>query len=124
MRCMERNKVRFWFCLYKGTADLKDAKGYKTGEKRVVYSKPEECYGNISPATGTVQLQQFGNMEQYDKVLVMDNPDCPIDENSVLFVDCTPTYDKENRPQFDYTVKRVARSLNSVAYAINKVKVS
>ena len=48
--------------------------------------------------------------------------DCPIDENSVLFVDKAPSFDDAGSPQFDYVVKRVARSLNVISIAIDKVR--
>lgn len=52
-----------------------------------------------------------------------DDMSCPIDENTVLFVDSKPGY-RQGKPAFDYTVKRVAKSLNTISYAVSKVKVS
>ena len=43
-----------------------------------------------------------------------------MDENSVLFVDKEPEF-QDGIPLYDYIVKKVARSLNSVAYAIARV---
>ena len=48
---------------------------------------------------------------------------CPISEDTVLFVDKEPEYDGE-KPLYDYVVKRVAKSLNSISIAISKVNVS
>ncbi len=58
------------------------------------------------------------------KMIVLDDITCPIDENSVLFVDKQPEKDDEGNLLFDYIVKKVARSLNSVSIAISKVAVS
>lgn len=63
------------------------------------------------------------NLDSYDKVLITDDMSCPIDENTVLFVDSKPGY-RQGKPAFDYTVKRVAKSLNTISYAVSKVKVS
>ena len=79
---------------------------------------------NISPATGVSQVEQFGKELKYDKVIVLDDITCPIDENSVLFVDKQPEKDDDGNLLFDYIVKKVARSLNSVSIAISKVEVS
>ena len=49
--------------------------------------------------------------------------DCPIAEDTVLFVDKNPEY-KDGKPLYDYIVKRVAKSLNSISIAISKVNVS
>ena len=65
----------------------------------------------------------FGNLESYDKVLITDDMNCPIDENTVLFIDKEPQVVKD-KPLYDYTVKRVAKSLNSISIAVSKVKVS
>ena len=96
---------------------------------------------NISPANGSTQTEQFGNSVQYDKVIVTDDMQCPIDEQSVLFIDNlsdTVLQDEYGKPlcteadtplqvkdvRFDYIVKKVARSQNSVSYAVSRVDVS
>ena len=47
-----------------------------------------------------------------------------MDENTVLFIDKAPEYDEEGSPLYDYRVKRVATSINSISYAVEKVSVS
>lgn len=78
---------------------------------------------NISPASGAAQVEQFGQFVSYDKVIVTDDMSCPISEDTVLFVDKEPEYDGK-KPLYDYVVKRVAKSLNSISIAISKVNVS
>lgn len=124
MRCLERNKIAFYCCLYKGEAPVTDEENNETGETRVVYSDPLLIRANVSPATGSTSIEQFGNSLQYDKVIVTDDTVCPIDEHAVLFVDKDPAFDDDGTPLFDYIVKKVARSLNSVSIAISKVEVS
>lgn len=134
MRCMNRNKVRFFYSLFKGKVPIKDDYGNQTGEYEVIYEKPTECYANISPAVGTTATRQFGESVDYDKVIVMDNSAPPIDEYSVLWVDTMPQLDTDGNlildanemavTPHDYIVRRVAKSLNSVSIAIRKVNVS
>jgi len=124
MRCLLRNKVPFFYSLYAGKEPLTDEYGNKTGEHRVIYSEPVKLAANISPAKGESQIEQFGNSLQYDKVVVLDDPGCPIDENTVLFIERKPVNDAEGNPLFDYIVKKVARSLNSVSIAISRVDIS
>ena len=57
-------------------------------------------------------------------MIVTDDLLCPIDENTVLFIDKEPGYTEDGTPLYDYIVKRVARSLNSISYAVSKVSVS
>lgn len=122
MRTLERNKTSFYYALYLGKEENIDADGNATGTYTILYSNPVECKGNISASSGSVQVEQFGNDLQYDKVIVLDDVNVPIDENSVLWVDKEVEHDKYGNPVFDYVVKKVARSLNSVSFAISKVK--
>ena len=122
MRALERNKTSFYYALYLGKEENVDADGNATGTYTILYSNPVECRGNISASSGSVQVEQFGNDLQYDRVIVLDNVNVPIDENSVLWVDKEVEHDKYGNPMFDYVVKKVARSLNSVSFAISKVK--
>lgn len=124
MRTLERNKITFHYCLYLRKEDVVDSGGYELGEKKVVYDKAVEMSANISAATGQAQVEQFGNFISYDKVIVTDDMSCPIDENTVLFIDKAPEYDKDENPLYDYIVKRVAKSLNSISIAVSKVTVS
>lgn len=73
---------------------------------------------NISPATGNAQSEVFGSLTGYDRVIVTDDMTCPIDEQTVLFIDKVP---EAQNPVHDYVVKRVAKSLNSISIAISKV---
>ena len=123
MRCMVRNLRPVWYCLYYGQEDAVDDSGYYTGDIIDRYSEPILLYANVSPATGFTQAQPFGNLADYDKVLVTDQVSCPISEDSVLFVDKEPDF-KNGVPVYDYRVRRVSRSLNSVSIAISKVDVS
>ena len=125
MRTLKRNQRKFWYCTDTGDREeIYDEWGNATGEYIPVYSEANEMYANVSPASGYAQTEQFGNLENYDKVIVTDWMDCPIDENSVLFIDKEPEYDKPNDiPLYDYTVRRVAKSLNSISIAVQKVNV-
>jgi len=126
MKCLKRNKTRFYYSLYEGTEAAEDEYGNLTGEHTVIRGSPQECYGNVSAAKGETQVQQFGESESYDKVIVMDANAPPIDEYTVLWVDTLPQFDENGEviPPHDYIVKKVAKSLNSVAIAIRKVTVS
>lgn len=124
MRCLDRNKRTFYYALYEKTEQIKDEYGNETGQSRNMYSTPVAMRANVSAATGEAQMEQFGNMVTYDRVIICDNMTCPIDEDSVLCVDREPSYNTEGDLIYDYVVKRVARSLNTVSYAISKVEVS
>lgn len=124
MKGMERNKRTFWHCLYDRKEPIIDEDGNETGEEQIVYKPAKSLRANISAASGSSQVEQFGNLAGYDKVIVLDDTSCPIDENTVLFIDKEPEYGEDGNPLYDYRVKRVAKSLNSVSIAATKVSVS
>lgn len=133
MRCMNRNKVNFFYALYERKEALTDEYGNTTGEFEVIHGKPLQYSANISAAKGETQTRQFGENEVYDKVIVADNTAPPIDEYSVLWIDTLPQLDDSGSlvkdefgkvvTPYDYIVTKVARSLNSVSIAVSKVKV-
>lgn len=125
MRTMERNKQSFFYLLYDRKEPATDEDGNETGEETVVYKPAVSFRANVSAATGASQVEQFGSLTGYDKVIVTDDMTCPIDENSVLFLDKRPEYGEEDgQPLYDYMVRRVAKSLNSISIAVTKVSVS
>ena len=126
MRCMVRNKSEFYYASYIGETEIIDEYGNATGEYEISYSKPIRVLGTVSAAQGEMQSRQFGESESYDKVIVLDDRNVPIDEHSILWVDTLPHLNEDGTTDtpFDYIVKKVARSLNGVSIAIRKVSVS
>lgn len=131
-----RNMQTFWYALYAGTAETRDADGYQNGT-HATYGNPVQTRGNISPAQGTVIARQFGDDDQYDKVIVTGDRDTPIDEYAVLWIDTVPELDEDGALKvnadgqyvtpWDYIVRRVGRGLpnyGSTVIAVSKVSVS
>lgn len=144
---MTRNDTVFWYCQYDPTTEYKviDENGNETGETIPSYGEVQSMWANVSPAAGAAQFEQFGSMGNYDKVIVTRDMECPINENSVLFIDKEPEYititthkyvegaavslDDElivvtyTLPKYDYLVKRVAKGLDAIAVQVRKVEV-
>lgn len=116
MKCLKRNQRVFYYAPF--------IREDPENDYRPVYGEPVEMRGNISPGTGSTSVEQFGTNIEYDKVIVLDEPDCSIDESSILFLDLEPRTNAHGDYVYDYIVKKVAPSLNSVSIAISKVKVS
>ena len=123
MRNIERNKRPFVYCTYLGKTPMVDDDGNETGEYTISYSNPIYTRGHISPATGQSVNEQFGGLENYDKVIALDDMNTDIAEDTVLFIDKGYETDEDGMPIYDYVVRRVAKSLNQVSVAISKVKV-
>lgn len=125
MRCLRRNQSKFYYALYKEKNPILDEYGNKSGEYEIIYGTPAELEGNISAARGETVTRQFGEDVSYDRVIVLEDPQCPIDEFSILWIDTTPVLDADGATEtpHDYVVTKVAASLNSVAIAVSKVSV-
>ena len=87
MKCMDRNKTPFYYALYNTKTEIEDDYGNKTGQYELSYGNPIRCKANISAAMGETQSRQFGDSISYDKVITLDDPNTPINEYSVLWID-------------------------------------
>lgn len=125
MRCLARNKQKFYYALFNAKNESFDEDGCFTGEYTLQYGKPVKTFANISAAMGETAIRQFGEGIPYDKVIVMDDPHTVIDEYSILWIDKMPAINRDGTTDtpHDYVVKKVARSLNSVSIAVAKVDI-
>ena len=125
MRTLKRNKRKMWYALYLDRKEI-EKNGRKTGTYKVIYSPPQPIEANVSAARGTADVEMFGTDLKYDKAFVTDDVKCPIDENSVMWIDTEPLIDAngDTKTPWDYVIVRVAKSINSKAYAAQKVSVS
>ena len=135
-RTANRNKQPFWYALYDETAEGYDEYGNQDSTYPT-YGNPIKAYANISPARGDVVARQIGDDDQYDKVLVVENRDTPINEYAVLWIDSIPELDVGGAlavdedgqiiTPWDYIVKKVGRGLpvfGNAVIAVSKVSVS
>ena len=123
MKCMNRNKSEVYYCLYDSVVPILDEYGNDTGEYKVSYKPAKKMSLSVSAAFGEAQMEQFGKGDDYDKVMITDDMDCDIDENTVLFIEKQPEYNSDGSPLYDYVVKRVAKSMNFIFYAVSRVDV-
>ena len=110
MQSLARNQTQITYRLYTGFTETVDAEGNYTGEKPPTYADPVTIWASVSAARGTADLDMFGVNLSYTNTVIVDDPDCPIDEHSKLEIDGKP-----------YAVVRVAKSLNHIAYAVMRV---
>lgn len=118
MRSLCRNKQKIFYSLYTDKEPIIDEYGNQTGEYVLTYGDPVEYHINVSAARGTADVEQFGINANYTKTMVTNDIDCPIDETTRLWINRTP-----DKPH-NYVVVSVARSINSVTYAIKEVSVT
>lgn len=130
---MRSNKRTFYYALYDTKEPILDEHGYETGQYTVKYHTPKKAAANVSAAKGEISTRQFGDSEDYDRVIALEDPNTPIDENAVLWIDSMPELDRKGNlvadesgaliTPWDYVVKKVARGLYSASVAVSKVNV-
>ena len=119
MRELEINKQTIHYALFdKILADYIDSQGHKTGEKFKKYQTPVEYRINVSPPSGNAEREVFGIECNYHKTMTTADMDCPIDEETILWIGI-PTSQPHN-----YVVVRKAVSLHDIVYAIREVTLS
>ena len=136
MRCANRNKQTFWYALYGNIVRDDDEYGNQNGT-HVTYYNPVKSSANISAAKGEVITRQFGDDDVYDRVLVVEDRDTPINEYTVLWVEREPELDANGALKvnasgeivtpWDYIVRKVGRGLpkfGACTLAVSKVTVT
>ena len=127
MRSLDRNKQKIYYSLYLGKTPILDEYGNQTGEYETSYATPVALDINVSAARGTSDVEQFGINLNYSKSMVTNDLNCPIDETTRLWVgkDAFETVEEVTTvTPHNYVVVSVARSINSITYAIKEVSVT
>lgn len=115
MRDLIRNQSVVYCSLRSKEKDGKD----KNGNAIHTYGEPFKARFSLSPNTGEADMQPFGRDVDYDRNMITHDMDCEIDEYSHLWIDKDP-----NLESYNYIVKKVARSLNCIKFAIKEVNTS
>ena len=118
MRSLARNKQKIYYALYGGKEEVRNEWGNLTGEPHLTYGDPVEYRINVSAARGTADVEQFGINANYTKTMVTNDMSCPISETTRLWID------RGTDLPHNYVVVSVARSINSITYAIREVSVT
>jgi hypothetical protein len=119
MRTLNRNKRSIYYALLTGEVDEStDEYGNETGEPVPVYGAAVELKCNVSAATGADAVQAFGNFTNYNRTMCVADPNCPIDENAIVWFGIAPT------EPYNYIVTRKADSKNGIMYALREVTVT
>lgn len=118
MKSLARNKQTIYYALYQGKAETIDSDGLRTGQYKPTYSEPVAYEINVSAAKGSAMVEMFGIDTMYSKKMTTNDMTCPITETTVLWVDRVPS--ETFNP--NYRVVSVAKSINSITYAIDEIK--
>jgi hypothetical protein len=131
MRGLKRNKKVLYYQLYDSHLlvyetdldgniiyDPETGEPLLTGDDMVGYAEPVKFRANVSPARGDSDSDPFGISLDYTKQIVTCDMALPIVEGTLIW-ESEPV---EDTGKADYKVVAVAKSLNSIIYAMKKIE--
>ena len=118
MRTLNRNKRLIYYALLTGEVNGVDEYGNETGEPTPAYGEAVALKCNVSAASGADDVQAFGNFTNYSRTMCVADPNCPIDENTIVW------FGREPSEPHNYIVTRKADSKNGILYALREVTVT
>ena len=82
-----------WYALYSSNAPLYDDDGNPTLEYGESYLEPVEFMANLSAGTSNSDEEPFGINVRYDRVILLYDMECPIDEHTRIWIKNSPFVD-------------------------------
>ena len=124
MRALKRNQKSFWYALYSDEVEQIGDDGLYTGDIGPGYEEPVQMKANVSASRGSADAELFGTDLQYSRTIVTTDMSCPITEDSAVWIDREPEDGGGKAVPHNYVVKGIAKSLNSIVYAIAEAEQS
>ena len=147
MRILERNKKEIWYATRLSESCVVDGNGLKTGEKTQTYSTPVRARMSMAISSGAnnlgsqgiAELEPYGIVTGYTARAVTEDLNCSMNEESRIWYGILPTHTEtrtitvngqtttqevEVQNPYNYTVVRMAKSLNHLIYYLKEVDVS
>lgn len=141
MRSLKRNKQKMYYSTYSNSIPVYQLdengklmytdigggvlKPIETGETIAGYSLPVKFKANISASKGDASQELFGINLDYTKTISTTDMSLPISETSRIWLETVPRFNDDGTVDIDsadYSVAQVARSLNSIMYAVKKLQ--
>lgn len=132
MVSMEINKSTIWYSnLIKGESEpVLDSNGLMTGDYHLKYTTPVALRASLSEsiglnnlsAQGIAELKEYGIATNYTHRMIVEDMDCPIDEESIVWHDRDPGDNPYDVP-YNFRVIRASKTLNYKMYYLRQVDV-
>ena len=147
MRILSRNKKDLWYANRVSASYVTDNNGLKTGEKTQTYGNPIKARMSMAISSGAnnlgsqgiASLEPYGIVTGYTARAVTEDLNCSMNEESRIWYGILPTHTEtrtitvngqtttqevEVQNPYNYTVVRMAKSLNHLIYYLKEVDVS
>ena len=131
MIALNRNKQQIWYALFTGEQEEIDDYGQHTGRFAPTYTAPISTAMNVREARGESFLAPNGIETEYSRRLVTCDMNCPLDIDTILWLDREPYVSVEEDGEtvikcipHNYVISGVAKSINNITYYAKEVNVS
>ena len=147
MRILSRNKKDLWYANRVSASYVTDNNNLKTGEKTQTYGNPIKARMSMAISSGAnnlgsqgiASLEPYGIVTGYTARAVTEDLNCSMNEESRIWYGILPTHTEtrtitvngqtttqevEVPNPYNYTVVRMAKSLNHLIYYLKEVDVS
>ena len=114
---LNRLKKTFYWKNFVKYEDKTDKDGFLQG-LAPVYSETLSARANVSANIGSADMELFGHLLEYDRVIVTKQTDIELNENSIVWLD-----GKQPPEPHNYIVVRKSVSNNVVTFALKRVEV-
>ena len=115
MRNLRKNQRKLFYASYLSSEPIIDEYGNDTLEVSQVYEEPKMFSCNYSSNVGAVEVESFGNISNYSRVISFTGTECPLKEKDKVWIN------KEVTENANYQVIKVADSLNSFLIALEEI---
>lgn len=125
MKTLLRDRKIVYYANPDTVADQTDSFGNITGVPKITYGTPTK-YERLSAAnpSGLIKLEQFGLSTNYGTTFVTADMNCPIKEDTHLWINTLPYDGNGNLLPHDHVVKRVWKTINAIRVEVEEVSVS
>lgn len=87
MRCLDRHKRWILVSLFEKLVPVKDDEGRLTGNHVTKRSRQIPVLASVSAVKGAADNAMFGQSLDYDRTVIIDDPNFNIEETAVLWID-------------------------------------
>lgn len=125
MKTLLRDRKVVYYALRTGSAKQYDAYGNYTGEDAPTYGTPTK-YDRLSAQLpkGSIALKAFGLADEYTETYATHDMNCPIQMDTILWVDALPTDGNGNAVPHTHVVKAILPTVNAIRIVLENVSVS
>ena len=115
----------FWYANYVGEEAVKDSQNRRTGSYTVTYTVPRKARGNVSVEHGSVMVERYGNLVEYQRTIVVEAIPAGFTEDSILWIGVSPVIeDGQNETPHNYKVSSIQRGVTGYSIIAKRVEVS